>query len=156
MQLRSSKKTHYSWRYVRMKFVTRPMIVCQAPHNPHTLLLSPPASAPPIPIHTSPLTLPSLLSSLLRCAILASTPNLLPITSPKGIFAPGGCFLHICHTSSFLPSSPAALLPSWAVLLYLGSPIGHVPPPHIPNTLLAVLFPCRGTPQSFLPSFYTP
>ena len=22
MQLRSSKKTHYSWRYVRMKFVT--------------------------------------------------------------------------------------------------------------------------------------
>ena len=132
------------------------MFVCQILRNPHTSLLSPPAPVLSSPFHTF---LPVLLFLSLFFpphAILASTPSLLPIASPRGTFAPGGCSLCIHHTSSFLPSSLAALLPSLAVPLYLDSSIGHVLPPHIPNTSLAVLFPCRGVPQSLLLSSYTP
>ena len=131
------------------------MVVCLAPHNPHTSQLSPPAPAPPIPVHTSPLTLLSLLPSPLPCAILVSNPSLLPTASPRDTFVPGGYFLHIPHTSSSPPSLHAALLPSLATPLYLDSPIGHVLSPHIPNTLLAMLFPHRGAPRSLLPSFCT-
>ena len=130
------------------------MFVCQILRNPHTSLLSPPAPVLSSPFHTF---LPVLLFLSLFFpphAILASTPSLLPIASPRGTFAPGGCSLCIHHTSSFLPSSLAALLPSLAVPLYLDSPIGHVPPPYNPNTSLAALFPRRGIPHFLLPSSY--
>ena len=124
------------------------MVVCQAPRSPHTSQLSLPAPAPPTPVHTSLLTLLSLLPFSLLRAILALNPSLLPTASLRDTFVPGDYFLHILHTSSSLPSSHAAPLPSLAMPLYLDSPIGHVLPPHTPNTLLAMLFPCRGAPQS--------
>ena len=130
------------------------MLSCQTPRSPHTSQSSPPAPALPSLIHTFLPTLLSLLPSLLLCAIFVSTPSLFPITLPRNISAPGGCSLHIHHIFSFLPSSPAVLLPSLAVPLYLDSPIGHVPPPHNPNTSLAALFPRRGIPHFLLPSSY--
>ena len=128
------------------------MVKYQTPRSLHTLQLSPPAPAPPIPAHTSPPKLLSLLLSLPPYVIFTSVPNLLPIASPRGTFALGGCSLHICHTSSFLLFLHAALLPSLAMPLYLDSPIGHIPSPHIPNTSLTALFPYKGMPH-FLPPF---
>ena len=132
-----------------------PMVMCQTPHNLHTLQSSPPALAPPIPSRTFPPTLSLLLLFLLLYANLTLAPSLLPTASPRGTFAPGGCFLHIPHTSSFLPFLHAAPLPSLAMPLYVDSPIGHVLPPCIPNTLLAVLFPYKGVLHFLLPSSYT-
>ena len=129
-----------------------PMIGCPSLRNLHTSRLLLPTPAPPIPSHIFPPTVLFLSLSPLLHAIFTSIPSPLPITSPRDTFAPGGCFLCIHHTSSSPPSSLAALLPSLAMLLCLDSPIGHVLPPHIPSTLLAVLFPRRGA-LRFLPPF---
>jgi len=131
------------------------MVLCRTPRNLHTLQSLPPAPAPPILVHTSLLTHLSLLPSPLPHAIFISNPSLPPTASLRDTFVPGGYFLHTPHTSSFPSSSHAALLPSLATLLDLNSPIGCVLPPHTPNTLLAALFPHRGTPHSFPPFFCT-
>ena len=120
------------------------MVACPILHNPHTLRSLPPDLAPPNPFRIFLSILPPLLLFPSPYANLVSIPNLLPIASPKDTFVPSGYFLHIPHTSSSLPSSHAVPLPSLAVLLNLDSPIGHVLPPHTPNTLLAVLFPHGG------------
>ena len=133
-----------------------PMIGCPSLHNLHTSRLSPPVLAPPILIRIFLPTLPSLLPFLLPHATFVSNPNLLPTTLPKDTFAPNGCFLRIYHTSSSPSFSLAALLPSLATPLYSDSSIGYALPPHIPNTLLAALFPHRGTLRSPPPSSYTP
>ena len=124
-------------------------------HNPHTSRSSPPAPVPPSLVHTFLLALLSLLPFLSPHATSASTPILLPTTLLRDTFAPSGYLPYILCTSSSLPSSHAALLPSLAVPLYLDSPIGRVLPPHTPSTLLAALFPRRGMPRSLLPSSCT-
>ena len=80
-----------------------PMFVCRILHNPHTSLSSLPAPVLSSPFYTF---LPALLFLSLFLpphAILTSTPSLLPIASPRGTFAPGGCFLCIHHTSVITP-----------------------------------------------------
>jgi len=131
------------------------MVVYWILHNLRTSRLSLSASALPNPSHTFPPILLSLLLFPPFRAILASVPNFPPTASLRGIFAPGGYFLYIHCTFFSLPSLHAAPLPSLATLLYLDSPIGRVPLPHIPNTLLAVLLPRKGMPLLLLPSSCT-
>ena len=94
-----------------------PMIRCLSLRNLHTSRSLLPAPALPIPSHTFPPTVLSLSLSLLLHANFASIPSPLPIASPRGTFAPGGCFLCIYHISSSPPSLLAALLPSLATPL---------------------------------------
>ena len=131
------------------------MVMCLTPCNPRTSQLLSPTPAPPIPSHTFPPALLPLLPSPLLCANLISTPSLLPTVLQRGTFLLGGCSSHIHHTSFSPPSSHAVLLPSLAMLLYLDSPIGHVPLSHIPSTLLAMLFPRRGMLLLYPPSSCT-
>ena len=131
------------------------MVGCPTLRNLHTSQLLLPALAPPIPPHTFPPILLFLLPFLFSHAIFTSTPNLLPTTLLRDTFAPSGYLPRILCTSSSLPSSHAVLLPSLAAPLYSDSPIGHALPLHIPNTLLAALFPHRGAPHFLPPSSYT-
>ena len=131
------------------------MVMCQAPHNLCTSRSSPLVPAPPIPARTFPPTLLFLLLSLPSHANFVSIPSLLPTALQRGTFLLGGCSPCIHYTFSFPPSLHAALLPSLAAPLYLGSPIGHVPPLHIPNTLLAMLFPHGDAPYFPPPSSCT-
>ena len=131
------------------------MVMCQAPRNLHTSQSSPPAPAPSIPVHTFLPILPSLLPSSLPYAIFVLNPSFSPTASLRDIFVPSGYFPHIPYTSSSPPSLHAVLLPFLAVPLYLDSPVGHVLPPHTPNTSLAALFSHRGAPYFLPPSSCT-
>jgi len=107
-----------------------------------------------------------------RSHLSTSTPLLIAFSSPSCHFhfkpQPSPHNLtegHFCSQWLFPLHSPHFLLstfPTYCTSAFLGraalfgQPHRTCPTFHIPNTLLAALFPCRGTPQSLLLSFCTP